>query len=391
MRWRGEAGEKMQIDPQPARTGPVEESSRITSLDLVRGVAVLGILLMNVVSFRYGQVPYWNISAGGVNTGLDWAIAVFGEIFIDQKFMGMFSLLFGAGIMLFIDRAAGRERRPVLLNLWRNLLLLGIGVLHYQLWEGDVLMLYAGASVFLLALRGLSAKALIALGSCVQLLPVGGYVAAQLAADGFDLSLAGIWTDPGEEIRDPIGLAMLFAYVASGTGMILLGAGLYRLGFIQGTCLPGTYRLTAIWGLGIGLPLAAMGVAFVAWSGFSSEVAFIGQIPNHLGTIPATLGYLSLVILWNKRGNNRLKARLTAAGRMALTNYLSQTLLGLGAVTLVLANAGLGRSGLLALVVCIWAVQLWWSQAWLARFRYGPAEWLWRVATYRSGQPFRRR
>ena len=117
--------------PQEASAGPTHESSRITSLDLIRGMAVLGILLMNVVSFKYGQVPYWNISAGGSETWLDWSVAVFGEIFIDQKFMGLFSLLFGAGVMLFIDRASTRERHPVLLNLWRNSLLLGIGILHY--------------------------------------------------------------------------------------------------------------------------------------------------------------------------------------------------------------------------------------------------------------------
>ncbi len=380
----------MQPDQFTVSPGPVDEASRITSLDLIRGVAVLGILLMNVVSFKYGQVPYWNISAGGSETWLDWSVAVLGEIFIDQKFMGMFSLLFGAGIMLFIDRASRRERHPIRLNLWRNLLLLCIGLLHSLLWEGDVLMLYAGASVVLLALRRLSSRALIAVGACVQLLPVAGYVGAQLAAGYFNSDLAGIWTQPGEEIRDPIGFAMLFAYILSGTGMILMGAGLYRLGFIQGDCSPRTYRLTAVTGLSVGLPLAALGVAFVAWNDYSKEVAFLGHVPNHLGTIPATLGYVSLVIIWNKRGGNRLKARLSAAGRMALTNYLSQTVLGIVTLNVVLVGADLNRSGLLAFVFCIWIVQLWWSQAWLARFRYGPAEWLWRVATYRRGQPLRR-
>ena len=69
-------------------SGPIEDASRITILDLIRGVAVLGILLMNVVSFKYGQVPYWNLSAGGSETWLDWAVGIFGEVFVDQKFMG---------------------------------------------------------------------------------------------------------------------------------------------------------------------------------------------------------------------------------------------------------------------------------------------------------------
>ena len=104
---------------------PVPETARITSLDLIRGVAVLGILLMNAVSFKYGLAPYLNLSAGGSETWLDWAVGIFGEIFIDQKFMALFSMLFRAGILLFIERAERREERPVLLNLWRNALLLG--------------------------------------------------------------------------------------------------------------------------------------------------------------------------------------------------------------------------------------------------------------------------
>ena len=376
---------------QAASGGPVQESSRITSLDLIRGVAVLGILLMNVVSFKYGQVAYWNLSAGGSETWLDWAVGVCGEIFIEQKFMGLFSLLFGAGVMLFIDRASARERHPIRLNLWRNILLLGIGILHYQLWEGDVLMLYAVASAILLSLRRLSPRALIVVGTGIYLLPVAGHILAQFAVNSYNSDLAGLWTDPGAEIRDPVGMAILFAYFSSGLGMILLGAGLYRMGFIQGDWSTRTYRIIAVFGLGIGLPLAAFGVVLVAWNDFSREVAFIGHIPNQLGTIPATLGYMSLIILWNKRQNNWLKTRLAAAGRMALTNYLSQTVLGIMVLMVALGDFAINRSGLLVFVLGVWAVQLWWSQAWLSRFRFGPGEWLWRVATYRRGQPLRRR
>ena len=114
--------------PQTTDSGPVRESARITSLDLIRGVAVLGILLMNAVNFKFGGGPYANLSAGGSETWLDWTVGIFGEIFVDQKFMGLFSLLFGAGMILFIDRASGKGRRAVALNLWRNGLLLLIGI-----------------------------------------------------------------------------------------------------------------------------------------------------------------------------------------------------------------------------------------------------------------------
>ena len=88
---------------------------------------------------------------------------------------------------------------------------------------------------------------------------------------------------------------------------MIMGAGLYRLGFMQGEASTRTYRMTAMIGLGIGLPLAALGVLFVAINDFSKEMAFIGSIPNNLGTIPTALGYMSLIILWNQRMENWLK------------------------------------------------------------------------------------
>ena len=152
-----------------------------------------------------------------------------------------------------------------------------------------------------------------------------------------------------------------------------------------------TYRMTAIIGLAVGLTLAAAGVVVTALNDYSREIAFVGQIPNTLGTIPASLGYMSLIILWNNRADNRLKGRLRAVGRMALTNYLAQTVLGVLVLTTLLGDAdSVNRSAVLVFVFAVWALQVWWSQAWLSRFLFGPAEWLWRVATYRSGQPLRR-
>ena len=374
------------VSPE-APSGPVSDSDRITSLDLIRGIAVLGILLMNAVSFKFGQVPYWNISAGGSETWLDWAVGIFGEIFVDQKFMGLFSLLFGAGVMLFIERAAARGSRAVLLNLWRNGLLLGIGILHFLLWEGDVLMVYAIASVILLALRKLPAKGLIALGAVLFLLPIANDFWMQSIANRTDAPLVGIWTKPGADIEEFIGLGLVFNYLLRALGMILMGAGLYRLGFMNGAMSAKTYGTTAIVGLFIGLPLAALGVIFVAINDFSKEVAFVGSAPNNLGTIPASLGYMSLIVLWNRGADNWLKRRLRAAGRMALTNYLTQTILSILVLAVLLDNVAINRTGILLFALAVWGVQLWWSQAWLSHFRFGPAEWLWRVGTYRRWQP----
>ena len=386
----------MPPETQTAPAGPVTESSRITSLDLIRGGAVLGILLMNAVSFKYESVPYWNISAGGMNNGLDWAVGIFGEIFIDQKFMGLFSLLFGAGIMLFIDRAAARHTHPVRLNLWRNGLLLAMGLVHALLWQGDVLTIYALSALVLLALRRLPAKALIGIGAALFLLTAANGLLMQYIANAAAAPLAGLWkpTDlpmgQGAPVDNLLLLMTLFNYFLRGLGLILMGAGLYRAGFMHGDRPARTYQLTALLGLGIGLPLAAAGIGWVALNGFGREVAFMGQIPNTVGTIPAALGYLSLIVLWNQGRDSWLKGRLRAVGRMALTNYLTQTVLGVLILTHLLGEAAIGRSGVLAFVLAVWALQLGWSAAWLHHFRFGPLEWLWRVATYRRGQPLRR-
>ena len=370
------------------KAGPLPDSARITALDLIRGVAVLGILLMNVVSFGFAEPAYFNLSAGGSETWLDWAVGVFGEIFIDQKFMGVFSLLFGAGTIIFIDRAAARGTSASLLSLWRNLLLLGIGVAHHWLWSGDVLMIYALAAFILIALRRLPDRYLVTVGIMIFMLSVASDLYAQMLANA-GAPLGGVWSTA--EAKDPRMDALSWAsYIVRGPGMVLVGAGLYRIGFMDGSKSAATYRKTALVGLTIGLSLASLGVV-ITWLGdYSRTVALVGQVPNHIGTIPAALGYVSFLMLWNAGPDHWLKRRLRAVGRMALSNYLSQTVLGILILSVFLADSGVNRAGVLVFVIAVWGLQLWWSQAWLNHFRFGPAEWLWRVATYRRRQPLRR-
>ncbi len=368
-----------------AGAAPISDSGRITALDLIRGAAALGILLMNAVSFAFGDAPYFNLNAGGSETPLDWAVGVFGEIFVDQKFMGMFSLLFGAGMLIFIDRAAERGARGAWLSLWRSVLLFGIGLAHFQLWQGDVLMIYALAGFMLLAARKLPARALMAIGVGIFLLSVGGDLYGQQLVNS-GAPLGGIWSTTEAE-HDAVQMLSWGAYIVRGIGMVLLGAGLYRAGFMRGDKSASTYRMTALIGLGVGLSLATTGVV-ITWLGdYSREVALIGQVPNNFGTIPATLGYVALLFMWNAGADSWLKRRLRAVGRMALTNYLAQSVLGVLTLTVLLGDWPLTRSAALVFVLAVWGLQLWWSQAWLNRFRFGPAEWAWRVATYRRGQP----
>ena len=282
----------------------------------------------------------------------------------------------------------------MLLNLWRNALLLAMGILHALVWDGDVLTVYAISSLFLIAFRKLPAKGLIALGAGIFLLSVPSALLAQYIADTTDVSLAGLWSlsesNGDEPLNDAVGGLLLFGYFLRGLGMILMGAGLYRLGFMNGRMSPRTYKMTAAIGIGVGLPLAIASIVVSALGDYARSVAFIGQVPNTLGTIPASLGYMSLVVLWDRSPDSWLKLRLRAVGRMALTNYLSQTLLGVAVLTVLLGGVAVGRTGVLVFVLAVWALQLWWSQSWLDRFLFGPAEWLWRVGTYRRRQPLRR-
>ena len=371
------------------RAGPIGSGARNTYLDLIRGVALLGIVVMNAVSFGLGAGTYFSLAAGGSDTWLDRLVGGFGEVFVDQKFMGLFSLLFGAGIALFCDRAANRTRRPALLSLWRNLLLLGIGLLHLALWEGDILVGYALVSPVIIALRNRRPRTLLILGGAILLLSPVAAILLQASLPGDGSGLGGFWTS-GMEMTGTTDRFIIVDFVSRAVGMMLIGVALYRTGVMTGDRPVAFYRRMARTGLGVGLPLAALGLAWVAARDFSPDVAFVGTIPNTLGTAPAVLGYTALIILWNRRPETALHRRLRAAGRMALTNYLTQTLLGLLILGYLLGDADLTRTMLVGFIGLVWAAQLWWSAPWLDRFRYGPAEWLWRMATYRRKQRLRR-
>ena len=370
------------------RSAPISSEGRNTTLDAVRGVAVLGVLTMNAVSYGLVDMPaYFNLDAGGSRTWLDWAIGGMGEVLFDQKFMGLFSLLFGAGIAMFADRAAARQRRPVWFSLWRNTLLLGIGIAHMALWEGDVLVLYAICSPLIIAARRLRPSVLVTIGTVLVVAVAVVAVAVQAAIDDPASRLSGYWLE-GEKSA---GIELWFVgdFGARALGMMLIGVALYRTGVVTGERPRGFYVRTARWGLGVGLPLSAAGLAIVAASGFSPDWALAGAAPNTLATIPLSLAYLSLIALWNGRAESGLRVRMRAVGRMALTNYLAQSVLGVIVLRELLGDVDLSRSQIALFILGVWATQLWWSQAWLSRFRFGPAEWLWRCATYRRWQPLR--
>ncbi|WP_419918080.1 DUF418 domain-containing protein [Candidatus Poriferisocius sp.] len=398
--------------PKPC-SAPVSPGDRNGTLDAIRGVAVLGILTMNAVSYGLETPAYFNLDAGGSRTWLDWAIGGAGEVLFDQKFMGLFSLLFGAGIMMFADRASARSRRPVWLSLWRNTLLLAIGITHMQLWEGDVLVLYAACSPLIIAARRLRPKVLVIIGTVLMLSVAVGSVAMQAVVDtGPSGDLAGYWFE-GDQTSNTLDLWMMYDFAARALGMMLIGVALYRTGVVTGERSRRFYERMAGWGLGVGLPLSGAGLVIVAASGFSADWALAGAAPNTLATIPLCLGYLGLIALWDSRAESGLRLRVRATGRMALTNYLTQSVIGITALEIIfdtrtappkLCTRGVigitaleiifddidfSRSQIAVFILAVWAVQLWWSPIWMRYFRFGPLEWVWRCATYRRWQPLR--
>ena len=121
----------------------MNSSQRITNLDFIRGFAVLGILIINVISFGLPITALFNHSTYGAENLLDWIVIVTSSVFFEFKMMGLFSMLFGVGLMIFLDNAKQKVKRPKLLSFWRNFLLLLFGIIHISIWEGDVLISYA--------------------------------------------------------------------------------------------------------------------------------------------------------------------------------------------------------------------------------------------------------
>ena len=371
-----------------SEAAPVGVSERITTLDAVRGVAVMGILTMNGVSYGLPEAAYWNLDEGGSGTWLDWLIGGAGEVLFDQKFMGLFSVLFGAGVVLFADRAEAKGRRAGWFSLWRNALLLLIGLAHMTLWEGDILVVYAVCSPLVILLRRRRPVTLLVSGTVIVLSSAIVAAAVQPTIDDPVNQLGGLWLNGGE-MSDAVGSWFLYDFFSRGLGMMLVGVALYRLGILSGRRDSSFYRRLAVTGFTVGVPLAVAGLLLVVASGFSADVALVGSVPNTSATIPMVLGYVGVIALWNARGDTSLRRRVHAVGRMALSNYLTQTILGIVVLRGVFDPDEMSRSGVAMFVLAVWALQLWWSQAWLSRFRYGPAEWLWRIATYRRWQPLR--
>ena len=410
---------------------PVTASERIESLDFIRGLAVMGILAANIVAFGQPFSAYMWPDAFLVPVndpgGWQW-IAQF--VLVDGKMRGLFTLLFGAGMYLFMERAWARGGTRWL-QVWRLFILMLFGLVHFFLiWMGDILFYYAVIGFLVVTCLRWSAKAQLWVGLLGYLFGILFFAAAMsvpfmavdtpLGDEGapFEEARADIMSGKAmqledglyeaqlveagdyagvvahrfaEHAADPIANTLLFA--SETFPLMLIGIALFRFGFFSG----GFSRSKMIlWGW-IGLIAGALGHLaiglFVQSTGFSFHAtlaAFIAWSP--LPRLWMVLGMAALLVAYSPAWTGWLAERVRAAGRAAFTNYLGTSIVML----FIMQGWALGLFGdldrpqLYLLTFAMWAVMLAWSKPWLERFRYGPLEWLWRCLTYRKLFPLKR-
>ena len=403
---------------------------RIMTLDIVRGVAVMGILAMNIVAFGMPFQAYMNPAAFGAEGAADFAGWAFNFIFIDGKMRGLFSFLFGASMLLVIERAEAAGASPASIHYRRMLWLLVFGLLHfYFIWFGDILAGYAQVGLIAYLFRKRSSRALIRWGVGLVVLQfllflsfaVGTYyLAANVSLPGTPAGAVDQWHQlqgqfgaiTGQPLAQKLALftgpwslqvehrlgdfwepfvgTIFFGWET--LAYFLFGMVALRDGFLRGEWENARYRRTMLIGFGIGIPAYAAIALFMWQSDFSVPAVMAGAMAAPVPFRPLMiLAIAALIILLTRRGG-ALVDRLAAAGRAAFTNYLGTSIL----MTALFYGWGFGMYGSLSrielwlVVIPMWALILIWSKPWLERFQYGPLEWLWRSLTRLRLEPMRR-
>ena len=403
--------------------------SRITSIDTVRGFAVLGILVMNIIGMAFAGAAYLNPMYTGGADPLNIALWATAYVAVDGKMRALFAMLFGASLLLMAE--GGPPDRATPRHVARMAVLFLFGMVHGSLlWSGDILLPFALAGLAIWPLRQQPVARLflfgvIALGLQAAINVMFGMQALQAQAAALapnpDPAATEAWNslrsatysapeDVARELamyRGGIGdilairhEAVLFArffllpfeFFAEAVGLMLIGMGLYKLNWWQGGFASAHYRRVAAILIPVGWAIGAL----LAWrfhaSGFSAIAFYFTDAARVLVAPLVSLGYAAALIALVKSGALQgLVRRLAACGRMALSNYLAASILG----NLIFTGAGLGLFGslsrlqVLGVVLAIWALQLAWSRPWLERFRYGPFEWLWRSLARWQRQPMK--
>ncbi len=411
------------VDTESARApgglAPVGAKDRIYNLDMLRGWAILGILAVNAISFAWPfQLTMSEAPPPGVLSQADLIGLWVTDVFFSDKMRTLFTMLFGVSVFLVGGERSDSDRGRL---LRRRLLWLGlIGAIHGAVfWYGDILLHYAYCGLLLMLMRSWSARRLLWIGGSITLLwglvATGGYWAmANLPPEFASKMQAGMPASDPAAIQAAIDLyrtgwpAGLLANLQTWATfqlmatpflilvtvpLMMVGLGLFKSGYLSGRSPIWVYLLVILAG---GANLAAF-----AWWGWQEAMAGEGADPT--GGLAAaaggmapliTLFYASVLILITRFGLKALTAIFVPVGRMAFTNYLTQTLI---MVTLYYAPWGPmwfgthGPAEMWMVVGAVWLAQLIWSPLWLSVFSMGPLEWLWRCLSYGRMVPLLKR
>jgi uncharacterized protein len=378
------------------------ERERIAALDAIRGLAVLGILAVNAEAFggpieALHDMDAWPFPHEGATALSYWIV----DVFFREKFITLFSMLFGVSVFL----VGGERGDAVKSRLLRRRLavLFGLAMLHgFGVWWGDILSLYAATGAVMFFCRSWRPRTLMITGLAVfgamtaLLLSFGAVDAASEPDKSADVAAAiamatASWAGAYEvNVRSYVQMLGGYPWALLPTlSLMMIGLALFKSGFFAGRST--TRRCQAVLGAGA---TALVVQAVLSWR----EVILLQPIAGSdvasgvLAPVIA-LGYAAGVILLLRSRAAPVLAPVAAAGRMAFTNYLAQSLI---MTTLFYGGrfalmGQVDRPALWAIVIAVWAVQLAWSSWWLARFQYGPCEWAWRCLTLGRRVPFTRR
>jgi uncharacterized protein len=385
---------------------------RIHSLDLLRGFAVLGILIMNITSFSQIGMAYMNPKIGAGLEGYNQYFHAFNFIFADTRFMSIFSILFGAGVVLFTQKIEAKGERVAALHYKRMFWLLLFGLIHaYFIWVGDILVAYAICGSVVFFFRKKSTQTLFILALILFLIPISLNFITYFGMPTDELESTFAFFYPSAEeisyqtqamrgsyfeqlplrVKEAIGLQTVFFMIETfwrASALMLLGMILYRKGVLSAEKSTGYYKKMMLLGFVPGLILSGIGLNEIYASNWNA--GFVMNIGTNFKIISGLLmafGYIGLVIWCYKKWIfKKFQARLQAAGRMAFTNYIGMSII----CTLIFNGHGLGLFGSFdrlqqfLVVISIWIIILIISPLVLKNYRFGPLEWLWRKLTYFS-------
>jgi uncharacterized protein len=414
-----ERTDKLQATPAAQ---PLSERERIVSIDVLRGFALLGILPMNIQYFSMISAAYSNPTAYGNLTGVNYWVWLLCHVLADEKFMTIFSMLFGAGILLMTSRIEAAGKPSAGLHYRRMGWLIGFGLAHaYLLWSGDILVTYGMCGMVAYLARKLRPRTLLILGLLTIAVASGtltayGIWSQHWSARDVQMATEDLWKPTLAEVASEIKAyrgtwldQMKFRAPDSArmetnffvgftfwrvTGLMLVGMALFKLGFFSARRRAPDYWTMITIALAFGIPLILYGTRRDFANGWDFRYSFFyGAQFNCWGSILVSLGWVGAMMLASRAAALlALTRRLAAVGRMAFTNYIMHTLI----CTTIFYGHGFGLFGKVeriwqfAIVVVIWIAQLLLSPIWLKHFLFGPLEWLWRSLTYWQWEPFRR-